>query len=158
MLWKALEIFDLILCSFLLDDPVLFQLFKIHWSCKLSYQLDCLSTIIFEKSDGSTTAQTATVKGAIVIRMAQESDFPSLATVPLPQAIQTALAQLPGGLLKAETEEENGALVHHIEIVGTDKTITEFTIDAGTGTVLARSVDKADNDKREESKDDEDDD
>jgi hypothetical protein len=48
--------------------------------------------------------------------------------------------------------------VHHIEIVGTDKTITEFMIDAGTGAVLAQSVDKADNDKREESNDDEDDD
>ena len=107
---------------------------------------------------GSTAAQTATVKGSIVIRTAQESDFPSLATVPLQQAIQTALTQLPGGLLKAETEEENGALVHHIEIVGTDKTITEFTIDAGTGAILAKSVDKADDDKREDSNDDEDDD
>lgn len=109
-------------------------------------------------SAGSTAAQTVTVKGSIVIRTAQESDFPSLATVSLQQAIQTALAQLPGGLLKAETEEENGALVHHIEIVGSDKTITEFTIDAGTGAVLAKSVDKADDDKREESDDDEDDD
>jgi uncharacterized membrane protein YkoI len=110
------------------------------------------------KQTGSTAAQTATVKGSIVIRTAQESDFPGLATVSLQQAIQTALAQLPGGLLKAETEEENGALVHHLEIVGSDKTITEFTIDAGTGAVLAKSVDKADDDKREESDDDEDDD
>lgn len=110
------------------------------------------------KQTGSTAAQTATVKGSIVVRTAQESDFPSLATVSLQQAIQTTLAQLPGGLLKAETEEEHGALVHHIEIVGTDKTITEFTIDAGTGAVLAKSVDKADDDKREGSGDDEDDD
>jgi uncharacterized membrane protein YkoI len=107
---------------------------------------------------GSTVAQTVTVKGSIVIRTAQESDYPRLATVPLQQAIQTALVQLPGGLLKAETKEEHGALVHHIEIVGTDKTITEFTIDAGTGAVLAKSVDKADDDKREGSDDDEDDD
>jgi hypothetical protein len=48
--------------------------------------------------------------------------------------------------------------VHHIEIVGTDKTITEFTIDAGTGAVLAKAVDTADDDKREEAKDDDDDD
>ena len=105
----------------------------------------------------STAAQPAMVKGSIVIRTAQESDFPSLATVPLQQAIHTALAHLPGRLLKAETEEEHGALVHHIEIVGTDKTITEFTIDAGTGTVLAKSIDTADDDKREGSHDDDDD-
>ena len=122
-----------------------------------------VSTIVAAQSGantpaGSTAAQRATVKGSIVIRTAQESDFPSLATVPLQQAIRTALAQLPGSLLKAETEEENGTLVHHIEIVGADKTMTEFTIDAGTGAVLATSVDTADDDKRKEAKDDEDDD
>ena len=106
----------------------------------------------------STVAQTAKVKGSIIIRTAQESDFPGLATVPLQQAIQTALAQLPGGLLKAETEEEHGTLVHHIEIVGTDKTITEFTIDAGTGAFLTKAIDKADDNKREGSDDDADDD
>ena len=46
--------------------------------------------------------------------------------------------------------------MHHIEIVGTDKTMTEFTIDAGTGAVLATSVDKADDDKEEASNDGED--
>ena len=106
-----------------------------------------VSTIVAAQS---TAAQPATVKGSIVIRTAQESDFPSLATVPLQQAIRTALAQLPGSLLKAETEEENGTLVHHIEIVGADKTMTEFTIDAGTGAVLATSVDTAEDDQRED--------
>lgn len=105
-----------------------------------------------------TTAQASTPRGSIIIRTAPEQDFPSLAKVSLQQAIQTALTHTPGSLLKAETEEEHGALVHHIEIVGSDKTITEFTIDAGAGAVLAKSIDQADDGKREESEDDEDDD
>lgn len=101
--------------------------------------------------------QTPAPKGTIVIRTAQESDFPSLATVSLQQAMQIALGQTPGDLLKAETEEENGFLVHHIEVVGADKSIVEFTIDAGTGAILKQSTDQPDDDKHDEHEDAEDD-
>jgi hypothetical protein len=102
------------------------------------------------------TAQTAAPFGSTVIRTAHEQDYPSLAKVSLQQAIQTALAQTPGGLLKAVTKEHHGALVHHIEIVSADKSMTEFTIDAGTGAILTSAVDHADNDH--EDADDQDDD
>jgi len=108
-------------------------------------------------STTDATAQTPAPDGSIVIRTTQEHDFPSLATVSLQQAIQTALAQTPGGLLKAEIAEQHGTLVHHIEIVGADKTITEFTIDAGTGAILATAVDHADDDHRKGAADDDDD-
>jgi len=92
-------------------------------------------------SSARATEQTPPPQGSIVIRTAHEQDFPSLARVSLQQAIQTALDHTPGGLLKAEIEEQHSALVHHVEIVETDKTITEFTIDAGAGTSLATFVD-----------------
>jgi len=105
----------------------------------------------------SVKVQTSTPKGSIMIRTVQESDFPSLAKVSLQQAIQVALGQTPGGLLKAETEEENGALVHQVEVVGADKSIIEFTIDAGTGAILKQSVDQSDTDKHAEHEDEEND-
>ena len=113
-----------------------------------------------EKNDAVTSpaAQTPSGKGSIVIRTVHENDFPTLATVPLQQAIQTALTRTPGGLLKAETKAENGFLVHHIEVVAADKSITEFTIDAGNGVVLSQSRDKPDDDKEGEHEDDDDDD
>jgi len=106
----------------------------------------------------STKSPATTEKGSIVIRTAQEHDFPSLATVSLQQAIHIALTQVPARLLKAETKEANGILVHHVEVVATDKTITEFTIDAGTGAVLTKSLDTPDDDKKSEREDEEEDD
>ncbi len=106
----------------------------------------------------SVKVQTPAPKGSIVIRTVQEHDFPNLAKVSLQQAIQVALGQTPGGLLKAETEEENGSLVHHVEVVSADKSITEFTIDAGTGTILKQSTDQPDEDKHDEHGDNEDED
>jgi len=100
--------------------------------------------------------QTPAPKGTIVIRTAQESDFPSLATVSLQRAMVIALGQTPGGLLKAETEEENGFLVHHIEVVSADKSIVAFTIDAGTGAILRQAADQLDDDKDDDLEDDDD--
>jgi uncharacterized membrane protein YkoI len=55
-----------------------------------------------------------------------------------------ALTHVPGGLLAAETEETNGFLVHQVEVVAADKSITEFIIDAGNGAVLAQAIDHPD--------------
>lgn len=97
-----------------------------------------------------------------MIRTVQEKDFPSLAKVPLLQAMRIALDQVAGvsgDLLKAETEEKNGFLVHTVEVVTSDKSIVEFTIDAGTGDILKRSVDQPDDDNDgDDDEDDEDDD
>lgn len=127
------------------------------------------TTVVITSSWGyagsETSAHETSVKevskGTIVIRTAQEKDFPSLAKVSLLQAMRIALDQVAGvsgDLLKAETEEKNGFLVHTVEVVTSDKSIMEFTIDAGTGDILKRSVDQLDDDKHGEHGDDEDDD
>jgi uncharacterized membrane protein YkoI len=106
--------------------------------------------------ESSSQVQTPVSKGSIVIRPAQESDFPGLAKVSLPEAMRIALRQVPGDLLKAETEEEHGTLVHQIEVVAPDKSIVEFSIDAGTGAILKQSVDHLDDDKNDEHEEDDD--
>jgi len=99
---------------------------------------------------------SSSVQGSIRIRTVLESDFPSLAKIPLQEAIQLALTHMPGGLLKAETEETNGFLVHHVEVVAADKSITEFIIDAGNGAVLAKAIDHPDDEGDHDEDDHED--
>lgn len=103
-----------------------------------------------EKGEPESGVQAPAPKGSLVIRTVHESDFPALAKVSLQQAISVALGQISGGLLKAETEEENGSLVHQVEIVSADKSIAEFTIDGGTGSILKQSVDQPDTETHDE--------
>jgi uncharacterized membrane protein YkoI len=110
-------------------------------------------------STATTKAQAPAPQGTIVIRTAQERDFPSLAKVSLPAAMRIALGQVPGDVLKAETKEKSGFLVHEVEVVAPDdKSIMEFVIDAGTGAILRQSLDQPDDDEPNEHEDDEDED
>ncbi len=106
----------------------------------------------------TTTAQTPAPHGTIVIRTAQKKDFPGLAKVSLPLAMRMALGQVPGDVLKAETREKNGFLVHEVEVVAPDKSIVEFTVDAGTGAILRQAVDHSDDKEQGEHEDDNDED
>jgi uncharacterized membrane protein YkoI len=71
--------------------------------------------------------------------------------------MRIAAGQVAGDFLKADIEEENGFLVHKVEVVAPDKAIVEFTIDAGTGAILKQSVDQPDTEKRDENEDEEND-
>jgi uncharacterized membrane protein YkoI len=83
-------------------------------------------------------AEKAMPKGSIRIeRKVREADLPALAKLSFEQALKCALAAVPGGVIKAELEVEDGNLVYSFEIVGADKSITEVEVDAGNGKVLA---------------------
>ena len=71
-------------------------------------------------------------------------DLPALAKISFEQALKAALGGAPGAVIKAELEIEDGNLVYSFEIVGSDKSITEVEIDAGTGKVLGKDKEKAD--------------
>ena len=64
------------------------------------------------------------------------TNLPALAKISFQQATAAALKAVPGGVLKAELEVEDGNLMYSFEIVGADQTITEVEIDAGNGQVL----------------------
>jgi uncharacterized membrane protein YkoI len=54
---------------------------------------------------------------------------------------------MPGTVLKAELEVEDGCLMYSFEIVGAGKKITEVEIDAGNGKVL--ETEDAENEKED---------
>jgi uncharacterized membrane protein YkoI len=66
----------------------------------------------------------------------KSADLPALAKITFQKALDVALAKVPGQVIKAELEVEDGCLMYSFEIVGPDKKITEVEIDAGNGKVL----------------------
>jgi uncharacterized membrane protein YkoI len=60
----------------------------------------------------------------------------SLAKIDLAQATAAALAQVPGKVLAAELDDENGNLVYSVEIITHTREVKDVKIDAGNGTVL----------------------
>jgi uncharacterized membrane protein YkoI len=62
--------------------------------------------------------------------------FASLAKIDLAQATAAALAQVPGTVLKAALDNENGNLVYSVEIQTGPHEIKDVKVDAGNGTVL----------------------
>jgi uncharacterized membrane protein YkoI len=81
--------------------------------------------------------QEPSYKGSISVGQAKESDFPGMAKISLEEATQAALARVPASALKSELEDENGYLVYGIEVVSSDRSVTDVKVDAGTGAVLA---------------------
>lgn len=63
-------------------------------------------------------------------------DLPALAKIPFEKALKTALNAMPGEIIKAELEIENGNLMYSFEIVTRQKVVMEVEIDAGDGKVL----------------------
>lgn len=63
-------------------------------------------------------------------------DAVSLATLSLPDAVDSALAAHPGYAVEAELEVEDGFLVYDVEVIADDGTMTEVIVDAGNGAVL----------------------
>ena len=84
------------------------------------------------------TAETkAALQGSIrPAGQVKPADLPALAKISFESALQAALTAVPGHVIKAELEIEDGNLMYSFEIVGADKAITEVEIDAGDGKVL----------------------
>jgi uncharacterized membrane protein YkoI len=83
--------------------------------------------------------------GTVRVENQTEVEFPAMIRITMDQAVQKAMARVPGQVLKTELEDENGFLVYGIEMVTGDQTIVKVMVDAGSGTVLASEQDKADN-------------
>lgn len=57
------------------------------------------------------------------------------------QAISIALADIPGKIIEAEIELENGVTVWEIEVLDESNQVFEFEIDANTGEILEKELD-----------------
>ncbi|GAB4414162.1 MAG: PepSY domain-containing protein [Thermodesulfovibrionales bacterium] len=91
------------------------------------------------------SAQQAKHTGSIQVKSDDEAGFAGMAAISLDSAINAALKQVPGKVLKAELENENGYLVYGVEIAKTDHQIVDVKVDAGNGKVLKIETDQKDN-------------
>ena len=64
------------------------------------------------------------------------SQLASLAKIDIAQAASAALAKVPGTVLKAGLDNENGNLVYSVEVKTASSEIKDVKVDAGNGTVL----------------------
>jgi uncharacterized membrane protein YkoI len=98
---------------------------------------------------GAVSAQQTKQTGSIQVRNIDEVGFVDLAKIPFNSAISTALTAVPGKVLKAELENENGFLVYGIEVAKADRQIADVKIDAGNGKVLKIEIDQKDSEGNE---------
>jgi len=93
------------------------------------------------KEDSKEAAETP-IKGTIAVGKAKFAELPSMAKLGLVEAINAAVAKVPGKAFKAEIKAEDGFLVYEVEVVAADKKWTEVLVDAGSGAILAVSQDE----------------
>ena len=94
---------------------------------------------------GGVSAQQAKHTGSILVKNDDEAGFAGMAKVPFDSAVNEALKAVPGKVLKAELENENGYLVYGVEIAKADRQIADVKVDAGNGKVLKIETDQKDN-------------
>jgi uncharacterized membrane protein YkoI len=94
-----------------------------------------------EEPDGKKSPIQGTLA---VAKSTPERDYPTLAKVPLLQAVQTAVATQPGTPIEAKLTRENGFLVWRMDVVSAKGDIYEVTVDAGSGKALASAIDYED--------------
>ncbi|GAB5047397.1 PepSY domain-containing protein [Thermodesulfovibrio sp. TK110] len=82
--------------------------------------------------------------GSIRLASDDEARYATLAKISMDNAVNEALKVVPGKVIKAELENENGYLVYGVEIVKADKQIADVKVDAGNGKILKIDLDHQD--------------
>jgi hypothetical protein len=98
---------------------------------------------------GAVSAYETKDVGSIELRNGDEAGFPDLAKISFDSAVKSAVAAVPGKVLKAELENENSYLVYSVEVAKSDHQIAEVRVDAGNGRVLKIETDQKDNEDSE---------
>jgi uncharacterized membrane protein YkoI len=94
------------------------------------------------------SAEQANQTGSIPIQ-SDEAGLVQMAKIPMNAAVNAALKQVPGKVLRAELENENDYLVYGVEIVKADQQIVDVKVDAGNGRILRTDSDKPDSEGQE---------
>lgn len=89
---------------------------------------------------GAIFAQSSN-SGSIRLLSDDETQYAALAKTSMDNAIAEALKVVPGKVIKAELENENGYLVYGVEIAKADKQIADVKVDAGNGKILKIDID-----------------
>jgi len=97
------------------------------------------------------SAQPANQKGSIQINNKHEAQVTEMAKISLDSAMNEALKQVSGKVLKGELENENGYLVYGVEIAKPDQQIVDVKVDAGNGKILKIDQGNDEGHEREDS-------
>jgi len=103
----------------------------------------------------TVSAEQADQEGSIRMK-SDEAGLVEMAKISMDNAINAALKEVPGKVLRAELENENGYLVYGVEIVKADQQIMVVKVDAGNGLILRTDKDKQDTEGRERERKDND--
>ena len=86
------------------------------------------------------------IQGTIEVKGEKQIAFAQMAKISLADAINSALQSYPGKAIKAELKSRDGFLVYSVEVVTQDNIVMDFTVDAGSGTILAKTLGKVSKD------------
>jgi len=103
----------------------------------------------------TVSAEQADQEGNIRMK-SDEAGLVEMAKISMDNAINAALKEVPGKVLRAELENENGYLVYGVEIIKADQQIMVVKVDAGNGLILRTDKDKRDTEGRERERKDND--
>ncbi len=90
-------------------------------------------------------AQKANPIGSIKVQN-KKVGFAKMAKISFDSAVNAALQAVPGQVLGAELENENGYLVYGVEILKSDHQIADVKVDAGNGKILKIDTEQNEND------------
>jgi hypothetical protein len=82
----------------------------------------------------------------------QKGQRAAAATINISQAITLAIQRVPGTVLEAEFEEEDGKGLWEIQIVTQDSQVMEIKVDSESGEVISAEEKKADKKKKQKRK------
>lgn len=81
-------------------------------------------------------------KESTPLQEANESLLVKEVTVSQDQAVQSALAKVPGTVVKSQLDDENGVVVYSIEVKKQDGTSVDVKVDGKTGQVVKTEADE----------------
>jgi uncharacterized membrane protein YkoI len=97
------------------------------------------------------SAQPASQKGSIQINNKDEAQVADMAKISLDSAMNEALKQVQGKVVRVELENENGYLVYGVEIAKPDHQVVDVKVDAGNGKILKIDQDTKEGHEGEDS-------
>lgn len=95
-------------------------------------------------SETEEAGETEEQEGNDRSEAAESAQLSALARISSGQARAAALARVPGTVLDAELDNENGNVVYSVEVRKADRSVVDIKVDAGTGQVLHIETDEND--------------
>jgi uncharacterized membrane protein YkoI len=74
--------------------------------------------------------------GSIRVGKTQKREYSNLAKISIQDAVTAATKKVPGKVIEAELESEDGYLVYEVKVISPDKQVTEVLVDAGNSAIL----------------------